>query len=277
MRKASAGRVIVGVDSSPAGLGALRAAVAQARLSGRELIAVRAYEPPPHRSATGQRQSMWWQAQLPDPEVSPSWHRLQAAREQEAIRSLEQAFAQATGGIPHGVRVRSVAAMGAPGEVLVAAAYLDDDLLVMGKPDVRKPRRIWPWRWFRRSTCRYCSAHAICPVLTVPPQGLPRLAGTGGRPLHSQATEDVSDATRCPPEERAFAGNTGMVTVWPERACCCSAPPMVKAIMPARGHHAVDLFLCGHHYRASLGPLVLADAMVTFRERLSVLTLAGHP
>lgn len=50
----------------------------------------------------------------------------------------------------------------------------------------------------------------------------------------------------------------------PSRACCCPARPVVKVIMsptPSRPH-PVDLWLCGHHYRASLGPLQLAGASV---------------
>ncbi|MFF9318107.1 hypothetical protein ACF1BP_36495 [Streptomyces sp. NPDC014735] len=38
----------------------------------------------------------------------------------------------------------------------------------------------------------------------------------------------------------------------------------------------VDLFLCGHCYRACLDILALADAMVTFGERSSLLSLVGQ-
>jgi hypothetical protein len=50
----------------------------------------------------------------------------------------------------------------------------------------------------------------------------------------------------------------------PSRACCCPARPVVKVIMPPRPHRArpVDLWLCGHHYRASLVSLELAGATV---------------
>jgi hypothetical protein len=49
-----------------------------------------------------------------------------------------------------------------------------------------------------------------------------------------------------------------------ERACCCPAPPVVRAIMPptpARPHH-VDLLLCGHHYRVSRRTLAAAGARI---------------
>ena len=50
----------------------------------------------------------------------------------------------------------------------------------------------------------------------------------------------------------------------PSRSCCCAARPVVKVIMPpAVGRaHPVDLWLCGHHYRASLAALLAAGATV---------------
>jgi len=50
----------------------------------------------------------------------------------------------------------------------------------------------------------------------------------------------------------------------PSRSCCCPARPAVKVIMPpAAGRaHPVDLWLCGHHYRASLAALLAAGATV---------------
>lgn len=50
----------------------------------------------------------------------------------------------------------------------------------------------------------------------------------------------------------------------PSRACCCPARPMVKVIMPPTPDRPrpVDLWLCGHHYRASLVALELAGARI---------------
>lgn len=50
----------------------------------------------------------------------------------------------------------------------------------------------------------------------------------------------------------------------PSRACCCPARPMVKVTMPPTPErpHPVDLWLCGHHYRASFAALRLAGARV---------------
>lgn len=48
----------------------------------------------------------------------------------------------------------------------------------------------------------------------------------------------------------------------PSRADCCPARPMVKVIMPPTPErpHPVDLWLCGHHYRASFVALQIAGA-----------------
>lgn len=50
----------------------------------------------------------------------------------------------------------------------------------------------------------------------------------------------------------------------PTRSCCCPARPLVKVTMPptATRRHSVDLWLCGHHYRASVGSLIEAGARV---------------
>jgi hypothetical protein len=50
----------------------------------------------------------------------------------------------------------------------------------------------------------------------------------------------------------------------PMQACCCPARPMFKVVMPptATRPHPVDLWLCGHHYRASQAALKSAGAQV---------------
>ncbi len=50
----------------------------------------------------------------------------------------------------------------------------------------------------------------------------------------------------------------------PSRACCCPGRPVVKVIMPPTPGrpHPVDLWLCGHHYRASQVALLRAGAQV---------------
>jgi hypothetical protein len=58
----------------------------------------------------------------------------------------------------------------------------------------------------------------------------------------------------------------------PSKACSCPARPVVRVVMPptAERTHPVDLWLCGHHYRASLHALLAAGATV------EVLTLAAE-
>lgn len=50
----------------------------------------------------------------------------------------------------------------------------------------------------------------------------------------------------------------------PGRACCCTARPVVKIIMPVTSSRPspVDLWLCGHHWRASRQALRAAGATV---------------
>jgi len=62
-----------------------------------------------------------------------------------------------------------------------------------------------------------------------------------------------------PVEERRFTDPSV-----PSRACCCPARPVVRVIMPptATRPRPVDLWLCGHHYRASLKALQAAGASV---------------
>lgn len=72
-----------------------------------------------------------------------------------------------------------------------------------------------------------------------------------------------------PPEDPRFTDPTV-----PSRSCCCPARPAVKVIMPPAAGRArpVDLWLCGHHYRASVPALLAAEATV---EDLAVT--ADHP
>ena len=67
--------------------------------------------------------------------------------------------------------------------------------------------------------------------------------GTGVEQMKTMQLEPAPDRTR-----EFFSEQ------WPGHACCCTAPPVVKVVMPPselRDHH-VELFLCGQHYRASM-------------------------
>jgi hypothetical protein len=67
-----------------------------------------------------------------------------------------------------------------------------------------------------------------------------------------------------------------------DRACCCPAQPLVRVIMPpaARRPNAVDLLLCGHHYRVSRAALAAAGAMVMYlpgkADAAEAALLGGH-
>jgi hypothetical protein len=75
------------------------------------------------------------------------------------------------------------------------------------------------------------------------------LAERSRQPRHSQASVHLIDWRAA---RRA------------DRACCCTARPVVIAVMPpARGRpHQTDLLLCGHHYRTSRLALTAAGAAV---------------
>jgi len=137
------GRVVVGVDGTLGSLGALRRAVAEARQRRMPLCAVRVV-PEVHA----------WVGAAPLDEADL------AAFE----RQITDAFADALGGFPPDLEIRTTVIVGSPGRALVGLARGDEDLLVVGSGDHR--------RW-RRSVSGYCVRHAGCPVLSVP---LPALA-----------------------------------------------------------------------------------------------------
>ena len=70
----------------------------------------------------------------------------------------------------------------------------------------------------------------------------------------------AAPAPEIPPLEESIFSNPAI----PSRACCCPARPVVRVIMPPTASRAdpVDLWLCGHHYRASLEALCAAGAIV---------------
>jgi nucleotide-binding universal stress UspA family protein len=157
MRGQAAGRVIVGVDDSLAGLQALREAVGIARQRGMEVLAVRACRPLPAEASFD-----CWPALRQGPAFMPSLL-LQDACDQLAADFVEHAFGEAMGGIPQDVPVHTIVSYERPYHALTAAAWKETDLLVVGAS------RRHPWRPFRHSPGRYCAAHAVCPVLIVPP------------------------------------------------------------------------------------------------------------
>ena len=146
-------RVIAGVSGSLRSLGALRAAVAEARSAGAALQAVLAWAP-----AGGEIAYM----RAPCPVLLRLW-------EQEARERLRDAFDEAFGGVPDGVAVQSMVVRAPPGPALVELADQRDDLLVVGYGG--RSRLGYA---VHGAVTRYCMAHARCPVLTVPPPELIR-------------------------------------------------------------------------------------------------------
>jgi nucleotide-binding universal stress UspA family protein len=156
------GRVVVGVSGSLRSLAALHRAVDEARRRDAELVAVLAWTPPGGESAY--RRS-----------PCPS---LLTMCEEAAAERLSQAFRDAFGGRPPGVRLRLVTARGEAGNALSALADRPDDLLVVGAG-----RRGGMRRLFHGGVGRRCVAHARCAVLAVPPPDLMRDLGRTTRIL----------------------------------------------------------------------------------------------
>jgi len=171
MRSQAAGRVIVGVDDSLAGLQALREAAGIARQRGMEILAVRACRPLP----AGASFDCWpvagrypFMPPTPMPDVS----------EQLAREFVDHALGEAMGGIPRDVPVHTLISHERPYRALTEAALHEADLLVVGMS------RHHPWWPFRHSPGRYCAAHAVCPVLIVPPHLGVRELNRTARPWH---------------------------------------------------------------------------------------------
>ncbi|HEX9065830.1 MAG TPA: universal stress protein [Streptosporangiaceae bacterium] len=198
-------RIVAGVSGSLRSLGALRAAVDEARSCGAPVIAVLAWVP------TGGEYAY---RRAPCPVLLRVW-------EQAARQRLGEAFDEAFGGVPAGVSVRQVVLRGKPGPVLVELADHPDDLLVVGAGG-------HGWAGFTRSggVSRYCLAHARCPVLAVPPPEL--MAAVGSRP-HRWRPEDVA-TVRGP-------GTHGRPD--PGGACAIAVSQQEPASRPAADHRPV--------------------------------------
>ena len=168
MHSQSPGRVIVGVDDSLAGLQALREAVGIARQRGTGVLAVRTYD----HSLPSESSFDCWPVAARSPAFMSAPPSLDVC-EQLARVFVGHAFSEAMGGVPDDVPVDIVITYEPPHRALTAAAELEADLLVIGAS------RQHPWWPFQHSPGRYCAAHAICPVLIVPPhQGVRELNRT---------------------------------------------------------------------------------------------------
>lgn len=165
------GRVIAGLSGSAGSLAALRYAAAMARTEGAELIPVLAWMPPGGDLAD---------RRFPCQELRVAWRK-------GAEDRLWGAISLAIGGPPDDVEFSPRLVRGEPGEVLCALAVQPGDILVIGTG------RRGPGRLLGSSVSRYCLAHALCPVVAVPPSDLAvHVHGVHGwRLLHRAQPEDA--------------------------------------------------------------------------------------
>jgi nucleotide-binding universal stress UspA family protein len=151
---AGARRVIVGVSESPGSLPALRYAERAARRDEALLVAVHAWIPPGGDLA---------ERRCPSQYLRKAW-------QEAAGKRLHEALDAAWGAIPAGLNLRCVVIRGETGPSLVDIACNADDLLVVGAGRRGRLARVGHG-WISR----YCVAHAVCPVLAVPPPERPGL------------------------------------------------------------------------------------------------------
>jgi nucleotide-binding universal stress UspA family protein len=142
-------RVIAGVSGSPRCLPALRYAAALARDHYAVLVPVLSWVPPGGEIAD---------RSCPCRYLHEEWERAGWER-------LRDALAAAFGGEPADVTTEPVVVRGEPGRVLVDIASRAGDLLVIGTG--RHGRLMAGGK-----VSRYCLAHAVGPVLAVPPSTL---------------------------------------------------------------------------------------------------------
>ena len=160
-------RIIAGVSGSPRCLPALRRAADLADALDAILLPVHVWAPPALELASHQ---------FPSERLYQEW-------EDGAWQQLWDALDAAFGGLPSSLRVQPVIAQGTPGWTLVRAASRAEDVLVIGMGRQGRISRLW-----HGAVSRYCLAHALCPVVAIPPPELePALRhGLAGRvPRHS--------------------------------------------------------------------------------------------
>jgi len=148
----AAARVVVGVSGSLGSLTALCRAADEARHRAAELWPVLAWEPPGGELAARRSPASALMA--------GEWQRLAGER---LTAALDDVFGAAGPGVP----MRALVVRGTPGRALVETAGRETDLLVVGAG-----RRSPLHRALVPSVSRQCLAHAVCPVLAVPPSPL---------------------------------------------------------------------------------------------------------
>jgi len=159
-------RVVVGIDDSAGGLAALQRAVSMARSGSAELVAVRSWDIGLPRHGGRRRRHRSHRGMV-----------LMYNGVQQRMASgnlIHRAFQAATGGVPVDVAVIIRTPEGDPGLTLTRITKTEGDVLVVGTQRGHRPGRL-----VRGSVSRYCSKHALCPVVVVPaPVAAAGLPGT---------------------------------------------------------------------------------------------------
>jgi nucleotide-binding universal stress UspA family protein len=140
-------RIVVGVSGSLGSVSALHRAVALARETDSEVLAVLAWEPMGGEYAY---------RRAPCPPLLEAWGAAATAR-------LSTALDEAFGYGPAPVPLRGETVRGDAAQVLVERADRPDDLLVVGAGAAG-----WLRRGLRRPVATCCTRSARCPVLVVP-------------------------------------------------------------------------------------------------------------
>jgi nucleotide-binding universal stress UspA family protein len=149
------GRIVVGVDDSPAGVAALRWAVGQARSGGRQLVAVRSWALGLPRHGGRRRGRM-------GPLHPHIVLYFDGTEQRDACATLiRRSFRRAAGGVPRDVAVTVQTPEGDPGAALTSIADAGDMIVLgRGEPGLR--------RVLHGSVSGYCRRHSRCPVVVVP-------------------------------------------------------------------------------------------------------------
>jgi nucleotide-binding universal stress UspA family protein len=165
-----AGRIVVGIDDSPAGLAALQWAVDLARSEHAQLVAVRSWALglPRHGGRRRHRGNL-------HPHVVLFFDG--AEQRDASARLVRKAFRAAVGGLPRDITVTIETPEGDPGAALTATATAEGDLLVVGTGDQFSARRL-----VHGSVSQYCRWHALCPmaVISAGPDGQAELTVISG-------------------------------------------------------------------------------------------------
>jgi nucleotide-binding universal stress UspA family protein len=147
------GRVVVGVDDSPAGLAALRWAVRFARSRGAQLVADRVW-------GLGLRRHGGHRG--PGNGRGHVVLAFEGAQQRKVAANLTERAFRAAGGVPGDLDVIIEAREGNPGPVLTGIATGAGDVLVVGSTRGHRLGRA-----VHGSVSAYCARHSHCPVTVV--------------------------------------------------------------------------------------------------------------